>query len=939
MSASDPSLPPNHWTEPTLLGLPLQRRWRRCTPELRALASGLEAELAPLLRGASLPIPEHKAQLTRIGGRCSADGTPLTFEPWQPHEHRCPTCGRVYVGVEHDQWWAMGAMLWSAERTLHAAMLGSMWQRDDLLALATSALDQFSTRWPTYPNQDNALGPTRPFFSTYLESVWLLNVSLAASVLRTRDDSHATVSRFVSRVVEPSRALIRSYPEGASNRQTWHTAAQLAAAALLDDRAAIAELVDGELGVHSLLRDGLLDDGSWYEGENYHLFAHRGLWYGVTMLEALGIELPTALRARFDTGFRTPLLGMLPDGTFPSRRDSRYAVSVHQWRFAEWCELGLARTGDPVLAMWLHRLYADAHPHGDTGRSRSTADIERDEPPGALSRVDLGWRTLLCAREDMWNAPAAGVDESAVLPSQGLAILRRDEGCIYVALECGHTGGAHGHPDRLGLTIQDGTVRMLEDPGAGSYVERTLHWYRSTLAHNAPLIDGHSQRPVPARLLAFDANANAHADAGWIRADASGMATDVRVVRTVVLFDEHVIDHLAWWSPREITMDLPFHVAGETNPDRVWVPANPGGAGGLEDGFDFLDDVATCAIIAGAWTELSDASARAWYRTNSDATLWRATAPGPPRTSPRRFHWLRVRQAHGEMLGVWSLRDSVRAPLPASIASLLPVTLTRRDGSVVEHRAGASGWHIEVRTSDSVDRIALGGLRAVPRTTPRDAPLLQPPAPPLAIVHGDAPTRFHLGIAHYRGAEASWEEAGSPEATVSIQCDATSLHVLVDARTGPITVPAAGSENPFDNERADINADGVQCYVGPDSAERWSSAWLIVPDPDTGGTRLAALVPDSAPVESSWTRTDAGWQMHLRVPLASTPDRGREPFRFDLIVNERPAHCRRRRGQLVLSGSTGEFVYLRGDRHDPRRALRLQLTLPMHTVSSPAPFA
>ncbi len=44
------------------------------------------------------------------------------------------------------------------------------------------------------------------------------------------------------------------------------------------------------------------------------------------------------------------------------------------------------------------------------------------------------------------------------------------------------------------------------------------------------------------------------------------------------------------------------------------------------------------------------------------------------------------------------------------------------------------------------------------------------------------------------------------------------------------------------------------------------------------------------------------------------------PFHFDLIVNERPPERERRRGQLVLSGARGEFVYLRGDRHDLLRS-------------------
>jgi hypothetical protein len=66
------------------------------------------------------------------------------------------------------------------------------------------------------------------------------------------------------------------------------------------------------------LGDGLLADGSWYEGENYHLFAHRGLWYGVELCAAAGVELPPPLVARFDEGFATPFATALP--TSPSPR-------------------------------------------------------------------------------------------------------------------------------------------------------------------------------------------------------------------------------------------------------------------------------------------------------------------------------------------------------------------------------------------------------------------------------------------------------------------------------------------------------------------------------------------------------------------------------------------------------------------------------------------
>ena len=35
----------------------------------------------------------------------------------------------------------------------------------------------------SYPNRDNVLGPTRLFFSTYLESIWLLQICVTADLL------------------------------------------------------------------------------------------------------------------------------------------------------------------------------------------------------------------------------------------------------------------------------------------------------------------------------------------------------------------------------------------------------------------------------------------------------------------------------------------------------------------------------------------------------------------------------------------------------------------------------------------------------------------------------------------------------------------------------------------------------------------------------------
>ena len=121
---------------------------------------------------------------------------------------------------------------------------------------------------------------------------------------------------------------------------------------------------------HRFLRTGLQSDGSWYEGENYHLFAHRGLWYLVLMAEHARASMPDELMQRFARGFAAPLKTALPDFTFPARRDSQYKASLRQWRMAESVELGLVRSPDSKeLAAGLATLYGKA-PKGDSARWR-----------------------------------------------------------------------------------------------------------------------------------------------------------------------------------------------------------------------------------------------------------------------------------------------------------------------------------------------------------------------------------------------------------------------------------------------------------------------------------------------------------------------------------------------------------------------------------------
>ncbi|HEX6313537.1 MAG TPA: heparinase II/III family protein [Gemmatimonadaceae bacterium] len=884
---------------------------------LSSLATSLASDLDRLLPDESVFVPREKARMSTAGGRCPRDGAPLEFDPRQPRRHRCPDCGNAFDSEEHYRWWIMGYQLWLAERAVHAAALWRLGRNDRHRRLAESILLQYADRYQHYPNEDNVLGPTRVFFSTYLESIWVLQLAVAVWLLE--DGSSTPAGEVVrERVFTPSAELIASFNEGLSNRQVWNSAALAALGVHLRRSALVESAMFGPGGMNDLLPNGLLADGTWYEGENYHLFAHRGLWYLVMLARHVGAPAPPDLSARFDDGFAAPLRTALPDFTFPSRRDSQYRASLRQWRVAESLELGLAVHGtSPELEAGLAEMYAVV-PEGDSARWRSTAEAERNVPAVRLTRADLGWKSLLFALPEL--PPATGFSPLTVLmEGQGLGVIRRDTGRVYVALDYGHSGGGHGHPDRLNLWLVNGARRVFEDVGTGSYVEHALHWYRSTLAHNAPLIDGRSQHRVDGVLRAWD-------DRGswtWIEA-AAALADDVDVRRRVVVGPEWLIDEVEWQAGRDVTFDLPMHVDADLD-GAAWHPAALAGGSGLEDGFEFLDDAETGRVPDDSVRVIA-AGVDGGVTASLPLEWWRVRGPGPPGQPRRRFLLARARGSAGRISSAWSWSG------PIDIANTGPDALAVTvAGTRTLHRRAGESWAIHFSDGSSVTldgrrnvAAAAGAPRKPAGQVPVVVPIVRlPGTTPGDLRDGSLGVAFELGRAQYRRTERTWEEAGRPTALVLIASNRADVlvEVTVFDRAPEFAPPRAG--NVLDNEHPDTNSDGVQLHLAArgEGERELVASCLMVPQPGSPHVRISAR--DDAnriPLGASWRQAADGWQLLARIPRSSLgpPD---APFALDVVVNGMPAGRERRLGQLVLGERGGEWAYLRGDRQDRRHFL------------------
>ena len=897
-------------------------------PDLAALLAHLTERAAPLLARLP-PIPETKALLSTDGGICPEDGAAFVFDPWNPTAHRCPRCEKTFTGERHDRHWARYQHLWLAERAAHLATLAALADNAAAADRAVEILRAYTRTYWGYANQDNVLGPSRLFFSTYLESIWIGNFLAAAALLRACGRLEKVAAGAVSGVAEEAANLIGEFDEGFSNRQTWNNAALAAIAGWFEDEDLAKRAIEGPTGLLEHLLRGFGRDGMWYEGENYHLFALRGLLTGARWARLAGVDIfaEPKLAARVRAALLAPARTALPDFTFPARKDSRFGVSLAQPAYLELWEIGRAglgkremRNGKGELESWLTALYQAPAPRPELFESYlHGAPLPR--VPSPVSRHALSWWSLVFMTPEPPSDALPWSPGSLLLESQGLAVLRT--GGRYASLECGPPGGGHGHPDRLHLTLHADDVHWLADPGTGSYVSRDLFWYRSTLAHNAPRLDGASQSLGAAVCEAFDTSG----EWAWVRGRYG------EITRTFVAGPAYLLDVIELASRSEHVLELPWHFVGAGDVGRGrWT------SGELAD--EFVSRVEKLVPEGAAPLVLELAAGPRVLKAflSFDGELVRAEGPGRPGDEKRAtFYVMRTAGRSARLVTVLE-----------SVGEAASVRAVRVQGSVIEvetaehavdrHTATALGWEIATRSG----RIRLAGARApepplaplleLEKPTPVVGAALRVSSPPpldgtLDGFDTSEPLRLELED-QYRRSEEPYPGPDDFAAVAHAAWDDDALYLAVDVVKSELCIrPGGAPPLRLDNEPDDIHSDGLQVYVAGDGGDG-RVGYLVVPETGATGLRVRATSDTSADpggVRGAWRRTDRGYTVTLGI---AWPEWQRAHvggrLRFDLLVNEMLPGRTRRAGQLVWSGGNG-WVFIRGDRQEPERFGILEL--------------
>ncbi|HEV2671602.1 MAG TPA: sugar-binding protein, partial [Gemmatimonadales bacterium] len=499
------------------------------------------------------------------------------------------------------------------------------------------------------------------------------------------------------------------------------------------------------------------------------------------------------------------------------------------------------------------------------------------------------------------------------------------------------TAAGHGHSDQLHLTVHADGVHWLPDPGTGSYVTRDLFWYRSTLAHNAPSLDG-----AP---LADETHCDCFAEEGdwaWVRGRAGSIS------RTVVAGPLYIVDVVELSSREDHLLELAWHFNGaiaiETKGRWVddaldnefvkrvqrFVPDTPGGGPG---GPLVLSVSARSARLTA-------------YAVFTGELVQAEGPPLPGRIERAAFCLARARGRNVRIVTV--LESSTAEPAVRAVRTRGEMVEVETSAGIDRHRPGNSEWTIESVEGAAPPQVLRGARETAPPFKPMvEIDLPTPVAAPAFHVSASPPPLdgtldgFELSEPlqlaledQYRRSEDAYPGPDDFAAVAYAAWDERCLYLAVEVKKPDVCLRAPDAPPlRLDNEPDDIHSDGLQVYVAPAHSAKEGGrpvGYLIVPQANAPGVRVSITTDTSAPadaaaVRGAWRRTAQGYCVTVAI---AWPDgvysHAGARVGFDLIVNEMLAGRMRRTGQLVWSGGNG-WVWLRGDRQNPSRFGVLEL--------------
>jgi len=421
---------------------------------------------------------------------CPLDGGLLIYDRNKPLEHECSICHKVYSNDLLNGVWLYMYRNEAILTIWKSAFLYKYTSEKKYLDIVVKLVDFYASNYLKFILH-NKEGEE---FKTLEEAHWgcgrimpqglneaLMIIRMINGLELVKDELDSALMDKITNMLHEIYIMLKPQVVAIHNISCWYDSAIGTMGLFLNNQEMIDFAFKGEFNVRRQLREGVTEDGFWYEGS---------IHYNFFTLEGMTNLLLFSKLYDYDFGEEEEIISKMLCVAY------KYAFDNHQFPNPNdgWPDVNLKSYS------YIYAIASKVFGKGSKVYNITKAIINNRGKRGVFplskpyyyqNRVSLERLILIpdiqCTVVDKVDTP------SILFKSSNMALLKNKRNKINVFLKYGHNGPSHAHLDKMNIEVTVNDHYLTRDLSNSGYGNQLCNeWHRQSLSHNTVVVDGKS---------------------------------------------------------------------------------------------------------------------------------------------------------------------------------------------------------------------------------------------------------------------------------------------------------------------------------------------------------------------------------------------------------------------------------------------------------------
>ncbi|WAA08945.1 heparinase II/III domain-containing protein [Fervidibacillus albus] len=417
---------------------------------------------------------------------CKEDGGQLVFDLSSPHSHRCAICGKAYKGKKLDNVWIYFYRNTAFVTILKCAVLYRIKEDKKYLQFIKKILSFYVDHYDQFVihSKDKVIddltydvgGAGKIMPQALNEAIMIVRMINALEMVKD-EIGKEFLDNVNNKMFLPASKLLKAQLVRIHNIPCWANSALGMIGLFTKNDELLNEVFSGEFGIRNQLKQGVSEDGFWYEGSiHYNFFLLEGV---------INLLLFTKIY-HYDFGEEENIIKKMltvayeyafDNGTLPNPNDGWPDVNLKTYSY---------------IYHTATKIFGEHSEIGNLLKNIESGTEERGIIPLSSPyyyRNDIPLERFIF-NPDMDFSDLKTVKRTSVnYPASYYGILRNNK--INIFCKYGHRGPSHAHPDKMNIEVMIGNSILTRDLSNAGYGSRLCNeWHRMSASHNTVVVNG-----------------------------------------------------------------------------------------------------------------------------------------------------------------------------------------------------------------------------------------------------------------------------------------------------------------------------------------------------------------------------------------------------------------------------------------------------------------